>query len=429
MALSDFGIVTKSLTTRLFSTVTTALMVAVAVSMLLVILSMRDAGESAFDRGTGNVDILITRDNSPLTSVLNSMFYANVPPRPIEWSKYLELARSQPFEFAIPVATGDTYRGAVPVVATTREFFELFEPAPGVGWTVAEGELFDANFEVVVGARAARETGLRVGDDIVLTHGSGEGAHVHTEFVYEVVGILGPTGGPHDRALYTDLDSTWILHAHDRRLIEHEAGPRNEPMSITTKEDLVEADRLITGIYTKVITRPGRSVSASLAPVFVALRSDPSIIVAQPADEVRKLFAIVSNVDQILIGMAAVVMVSSAIGILLAMYNSMAARRRQIAVLRVLGCSRGRMFGLVLTESTMLGLLGAAAGVVLSVIGAAVVAGVLKARLGLVIDPTIGLRPAIIVAGSAVVLAALAGAVPAAMAYRTSVARSLRPMG
>jgi putative ABC transport system permease protein len=241
---------------------------------------------------------------------------------------------------------------------------------------------------VVVGARAARETGLRVGDDIVLTHGSGEGAHVHTEFVYEVVGVLGPTGGPHDRALYTDLDSTWILHAHDRRLIEHEAGPRNEPMSITTEEDL-----------------------------------------AQPADEVRKLFAIVSNVDQILIGMAAVVMVSSAIGILLAMYNSMAARRRQIAVLRVLGCSRGRMFGLVLTESTMLGLLGAAAGVVLSVIGAAVVAGVLKARLGLVIDPTIGLRPAIIVAGSAVVLAALAGAVPAAMAYRTSVARSLRPMG
>ena len=57
------------------------------------------------------------------------------------------------------------------------------------------------------------------------------------------------------------------------------------------------------------------------------------------------------NIEDILLAMAVVVMISSGIAIMLALYNSMEQRRRQIAVLRVLGSSRGRIFGLIVTES------------------------------------------------------------------------------
>ena len=78
------------------------------------------------------------------------------------------------------------------------------------------------------------------------------------------------------------------------------------------------------------------------------LRRDTSITVASPSNQVDRLFAIVGNVDRLLIAMAWVVLVSSGIGILLALWNSMEQRRRQIAILRVLGCSRacGRTYSL-----------------------------------------------------------------------------------
>ncbi len=420
MTLSDFTIVRRSLAARSFASATTIATVAVAVALLLVLLGMKDAGRQAFSRGTGNVELLISRDASPLVSVLNGMFYADAPRRPIPMGDYARISSVQPFEFAVPIAVGDTYRG-LPVVATTREYFTAFQPAPDEVWTLAEGELFERSFEIVAGARAAEASGIRIGDTVALTHGSGEGAHVHDEYAFTVTGILAPTRTVHDRALFTDLESSWILHAHDRRLADGAD-------DLTTREDLLATDMLVTGIYAKVIARRGSATSAVLPSVFAALRADPTITVASPADEIGKLFAIVSGVDRILLGMAGVVMLSSAVSIMLAVYASTEQRRRQIAILRVLGSSRGRIFGLVVTESALLGLAGAILGVALGLGGSIVVSSILQERYGLVIEPSYDPRWILLVVAGAIVLACVAGLVPAMKAYRIPVVRHLRPI-
>ncbi len=437
MAMTDLTIIRRSMTSRMFSTVTTIITVAVAVGLMLTLLSMRDAGERAFERGAGNMHLLISRDSSPLVSVLNGIFYANAPSRPIRWDEYQRLTSPDsptalPIEWAVPVQMGDSYR-SMPVLATNEDFFTLFKPDPEIGWSLAEGRSFEKELEVVVGAAAARRTGLGVGDTIYLTHGvgrasSGEGGaqpapHEHREFRFTVVGILKPTGASHDRALFINLESAWILHAHDRRLREN---PRS---GTTTAADLTDSDRLITGIYLRVLTREGQSASAVLPMVFSRLRADPSITVAAPSDQIRNLFTIVGSIDQIFVAMAAVVMVSSGIAIMLALYNSMEQRRRQIAVLRVLGCSRVRVFGLVVTESTILGMFGAISGLVLCLIGSRIVSVVMRERLGLVVEPILPVEAAVLVCAGAVALAALAGLAPAVMAYRTAVAKNLRPIG
>lgn len=427
MALTDFTIIRRSMTARLFSTATTIITVAVAVALMLVLLSMRDAGARAFERGSGNMHLIVSRDTSPLVSVLNGVFYANAPARPIAWQEYEKLAASLPLEFAVPVQLGDSYRG-LPVLATTPDFFTRFRPDASTPWILADGAFFSRELEIVVGAVAARHSGLRVGDVVFVTHGVGRAAagaepHIHKEFPFKVVGVLKPTGSAHDRALFTNLDSSWLLHAFDRRLTEDPKAP------VPTLADLESRDRLITGIYMRVITREGQETSAVLPQVFSILRADPTLTAAAPADQIKRLFAIVSNIDQVFLAMAAVVMVSSGIAIMLALYNSMEQRRRQIAVLRVLGCSRPRVFALVVTESAILGLLGAAAGAALALVGGLMVASVMKQRLGLVIEPGIPAEIALIVILATVALASAAGIVPAVMAYRTSVARNLRPIG
>ncbi|XOV75243.1 MAG: hypothetical protein ACFHWZ_17730 [Phycisphaerales bacterium] len=62
MALTDFAIIRRSMFGRMFSTVTTVLTVAVAVALMLTLLSLRDSGRQAFERGTGNMDFLISRN-------------------------------------------------------------------------------------------------------------------------------------------------------------------------------------------------------------------------------------------------------------------------------------------------------------------------------------------------------------------------------
>ena len=442
MAMSDWTIICRSMTSRRFSTVTTIITVAVAVGLMLTLLSMRDSGRKAFERGTGNMHLLISNDSSPLVSVLNGIFYANAPARPIPWSTFNQLVSTFPHEYAIPTQQGDSYLG-LPVMATSTEFFSKFSPdanydpskpkekQAGSPWRLAAGRFFERPFEVVLGAKAAEESGAEVGDVIELSHGmktrrnqdSPAEHHTHSDFPYTVVGILELTGSSHDRAVFTDLNSTWIIHAHERR-------HRDDPTSpSTTQADLTDADRKITGIYLRLPTREGSNISPLLPTVAAKLRADPSITVAQPTKEIKSLFEIVSSIDQILLAMASAVMVSSGIAIMLALYNSMEQRRRQIAVLRVLGCSKPRIFGLIVTESAIIGLIGAFAGFGLAFVGSRVVAVAMKHRLGLVIDPTFDPKATAGVLLASLVLASAAGVVPALMAYRTPVAKNLRPIG
>lgn len=458
--MNDLTIVIRSMRARMFSTCTTIAMVAVAVALILVLLTLQQSGRRAFERGTGNMHLLVSGDASPLVAVLNSVFYANPPRRPLTWAQYESLQRVAPFEYAVPVQYGDSYRN-LPVLATTRAFFDAFQPNPGEKWELAQGRYFEKPFEVVAGAAAARAAGLKVGDVIQLAHGAPQSRltgnpdasmpHVHGKFDYNVVGILKPTGGSHDRALMTDLTSAWIIHAYDRRERAAGTGRERAPAKAApakddhahdphghdhasaqvgpplTEADLTEEDRLITGVYLRLITRGGSDTPGNLPAVFDRFRRDPTLTVAQPKQEIDTLFRIVGGMNRVFLAIAACVLVSSAISILLALYNSMEQRRQQIAILRVLGASRVRVFGLVTAESILIGLLGSICGMALALVGAGLASEWLRTQVGVSIATVIQPRVAVGVLLVTVLLAALAGLIPAVRAYMTPVAKNLRP--
>ncbi|MSR18371.1 MAG: ABC transporter permease [Phycisphaerales bacterium] len=430
--MSWLSFIIRSLRLRAFSSCVTTLMVGVSVAILLVLLSMRSSAQQSFRRGTGNMHLLVSADASPLVAVLNGVFYANPPANPLLWQQFQSLKESFPWEWCIPTQLGDSYRGA-PVMATTTEFFSRFQPAVGESWQFAEGVPFASNFQVVAGAQAARDFGLHLGDRIALTHGawSGEGGHEHADHLYEVVGVLAPTASAHDRALFTDLESTWIIHAEDRAEREHDDHVDHDghDHAHVDAHDLTDEDRKITGAMLRLPTRPGRDATAAMQGQFDRLRRDTSITVAMPADQVDKLFRIVGDIDSLFIALGIAVLLSSSVAILLALYNSMDLRRRQVAIIRVLGASQMRVFMLILSESALIGLAGSAAGLAMAHFAAMAAADALRAKVGLVIDPTLEAGTLAAVTGGAIALACLAGVIPAARAYRTSVADNLRPLG
>jgi putative ABC transport system permease protein len=464
--MTDLRLILKSLMARATSTAVTCLLIAIAVALLLSMLSLREAGRRSFTRGVGNAHLVVSGDSSPLVAVLNGLFYANPPRAALPESKVIEITTSFPWAWAIPTQLGDSFRG-FPVIATTPQFLKDFEPAPGEPWVFADGRNIERPFEVVLASGVARATGLGIGDRLHLTHGMGVGGspppraparqesqvasvpgpmidevtevtevmeddhhghvhadggeHVHDEVVFEVVGVLAPSGTHHDRLVITELQGAWFIHAIDRR----ELAGRPAPGSV---EQLEEADRLITGILLRTPVRAGRSSAAILQGAFDRLRRDPSITVASPSTQVDRLFGIVASLDAVFIALGAGILLSGVISVMLVLWNSMELRRRQIAVLRVLGCPQRRILGLVLTESAIIGLVGAIAGGLLAVGGASLAAGLLAIRTGVVVSPNVDPKAAVLIAAGTVALAALAGVAPAIKAYRTPVADNLRPL-
>ena len=125
--MNDFTIIRRSLAARKLSTIFTSLSVAVAVALMLVLLMMRDSGRAAFERGSGNMHLLLSADSDPLTAILNSVFLAAPPRRPIEHAKFEQLATRAPWEFFIPTQIGDSYQG-LPVFATRASFLQSSSP-------------------------------------------------------------------------------------------------------------------------------------------------------------------------------------------------------------------------------------------------------------------------------------------------------------
>jgi putative ABC transport system permease protein len=396
-------------------------LVAISVAVLLTLLSLREAGLKSFRRGLGNAHLVLSAEGSPLSTVLNAIFYVHPPRNAIPMSVVEEISASFPWAWAIPTQLGDSYVG-FPVLAVGEGYFENVEPVAGHPWALARGAWPTSPFHVVLGSEVARRTQLLIGDHIHLSHGSQEDGHVHEEMSFDVVGILAPSQSQHDRVVFSSLEGSWLIHAIDRR---HAAG-LEEPK---TPEDLLEEDRLVTGVLLRLPTRANRSSSAALQQMHDVLRRDDRVTVASPAAQIDRLWTIISGIDVIFLAMAGAVLVSSCIAIMLSLWTSMELRRRQLAILRVLGASKGRVLGLVLSESLVMGFIGAAAGIGLAWAGGFAAAAALQVRTGVRIEPHLDLRYTLAVAAAAVILAALAGVGPAIRAYRTNVAHHLRPLG
>ncbi|MBR9988818.1 MAG: FtsX-like permease family protein, partial [Gemmatimonadetes bacterium] len=113
------------------------------------------------------------------------------------------------------------------------------------------------------------------------------------------------------------------------------------------------------------------------------------------------------------------------IGMLLSLYSSLEARRREMAILRAVGAGAPRIFALLVLESGMLGLAGALAGVALIYAALALLKGFVESTFGLYLPIQPPTTTAYMYLVAVVVASFLIGLVPAIKAYRNSLVDGL----
>jgi putative ABC transport system permease protein len=369
------------------------------ISLLLLVSTQL---QERMGRDARGIDLVVGAKGSPMQLILSSIYHLDIPTGNIalDEADALVEGRKQLIRKAIPLALGDSYRG-FRIVGTNHDYPAHF------GAQVAAGRLWERSMEAVIGAEVAARTGLGVGSSFTGVHGFEDGGGHHGEHPYPVVGVLARTGTVLDRLILTGVQSVWDVHA-----TAHTA-PGQKPVPLEREEKEITA----------LLIQYASPLAVMQLPRFVNVQTDMQA--ASPAVESARLFTILGVGFDVIRAFAVVLIAAAALSVFVALYNALRERRYDLSIMRMLGASRRKLLALTLVEGMLLSLLGTVLGMLLGHAFTQVLGMMLSAGQQVEISGWYWVNEELWLLALALGVGMLSALVPAMMAYRTDIARSL----
>lgn len=437
------------------------LLLAAGVSIILITLLTTTQLDEKFKNNVKDVDFVVGAKGSRLQLILCNIFQVDNPTGNIKYAK-ANAIKMHPFvERAIPLSIGDNYQ-TYRIVGTTEEYIDLYNGE------ISEGRIWEEPMEAVIGSGIADKFHLQIGDKFAGGHGLGESTHVHDDMMYEVVGILATSNTVMDNLLLTSLESVWVVHAGESHQAKGSLEIKTmDDLDSTDKEhimtleefkaqndsaDLVEEvvveeveeehdhahehhvkinydslialinplDREITGMLIQV--KEGGKAKLS---VQGTINTYEGMMAADVAIEMQQLKEIMSPATGVMEMLAYVIMIIAAVSMFVAMFNSLKDRQYEIALMRVMGSSAGKVFLSILLEGVYLAILGFGLGWLLSHLGMQVFSGYLTEEYHYDFSGWVFLPTEIYIFIGALVIGIVAAIYPAFKAYSTDISETL----
>ena len=440
----------KSIRQRALASSLTALSVALGVTLMVSVLVIHGIVDRMFSQSATGYDLIIGPKGGRLQLVLNTVYRVSQPIENLPYRFFREIKDDARIDVAIPMALGDvTEKNGFPIVGTVPQYFTV-EYMPGKKFRAsAEGRLLREPLDAIIGSAVARKNKWEIGSKLKLVHG-GTDDHIHDE-EFTVVSVLAPTGTPNDKTVFIHLDGFYMMEGHDKPLDEAlkrlmEFYPDDE--SIRTKlsqlgeaapqddqhahghghhhHDVPEEQKEVTAILLQMKGKTDFQRVARMVSLSSELNEGVKAQAVNPVIEIKWLMDnVVGNVRTMIVLLTALIIAVSGVSIFVSIYNSMADRRREIAIMRALGASRQTVFSIVLAESALLCISGGVLGLLLGHGLVFVASPIVEARSGLLLDPFAFEPLELVLFPVLIVLASLIGFIPGLTAYRTDVAKTL----
>ena len=388
----------RSLRQHSLASALTALSLALGAALTVGVLLLAHRARGAFEETALGVQILVAGNKgSRVDALLGTLYHTGRAPGRVALA-YVEQLRADPrVDYAIPVATGDSV-GGLPLVGTTGDLLDRFEPRPGQRFRLT-GERFDDGPRFAV---AGASTGLAIGAKFTPSHGGAAGDATHAHEKFTVVGTLAPTGTAHDRVIWIALEDFLQLRGH-------------KGLDRGVEVPAVSAALLRTTSGSPMI----------IEPLIKEINDGTEAQAIRPLIVVTELLGLFGTARRILVWVAGLVMLVAIVSVAVSLYNTMASRSRDLAVLRALGAPRARLLALVVLEAAILCVVGTVAGVVMGHGLTTLAAPWVEATAGVRLESGLMLptEPLFVLAMAAA--GSIAGLLPALRAYRVDVARNL----
>lgn len=397
----------------------TLIAIALSVALLLGVERVRRDARESFSQSVSGTDLVIGARTSPVQLMLFSVFRIGDPTNNVRWESYQKIAAHPMVSWAIPLSLGDSHRG-YSVVGTSDAYFDHFRYSGSENLRFAGGKRFASVFEAVLGADVAERFGYRLGQRIVLNHGSGDVSLTeHGDKPFTVVGILSRTGTPVDRSVHVPLEAIEAIH------LDWQGGAPIPgvaiPAEYVSKFDL--KPKAITAMLVGLKSRAG----VFRMQRYVNEYPDEALLAVLPGVALDQLWQVVGMAERVLLAVSAMVVAVGLAGLVAVVLAGLNERRRELAILRSVGARPRDICVLLMTEAVGMTLVGALLGVLILSVLTAVLAPVAAARYGLIIEPRLIDSGELVLLASVVAVGVLASLIPGYRAYRLSLADGLTP--
>ena len=430
----------QSLRYRMSGVLLTILSVALSVFVLLGVEHVRQETRSGFASTVSGVDLIVGARTGDINLLLLSVFRIGNATANVTWDAVEAISEEERVSWVVPISLGDSHKN-FRVVGTTEEFFERYKYGGGQPLDFIEGQKFNREAEVVLGAQVAVELSYGLGDSLILSHGMADVSFSHHDQVpIEVVGVLERTGTPVDNALFVNLETIEAIHAdeeeheheeahHDEH--EHEEAHHDEHEHEEAHHDEHEHEEAHhdeheghshppLGTVTALLVGLESQIATLQVQRWINEYAEEPLLAILPGVALTQLWELVGNVENVLRGISILVFISSLLGLNAMLLASMRERRREIDILRSIGAPSLFILALLVIESLLI----VTVGVVIALAGLltmiTLINTVLVTELGILLSLDILYSSSLIALGLIYLTALLLSLWPAFQAYSAS---------
>ena len=343
----------KSILNRKFTSGLTLFSICISVFLLLGVDTVRKEAKHSFTNTISGTDLLVGARSGSVQLLLYSVFRIGNATNNIGWESYEKISSHKSVAWSIPISLGDSHKG-YRVMGTTQDYFKHYRFANDQALAFQSGKPFAGVYDAVIGAEVAEKLGYKLGDQLTLAHGVYDTEFArHDDKPFVLSGIIKRTGTPVDRTIHVSLQGIEALH------VDWKSGTRSrEGVSAQQALEMDLEPKQITafmlGLNSKLdIFRVQRAINN--------YKKEPMLAIL-PGLALGELWQLIGVAEKALLIIAAFVLLNSFVGLLTVILASLNERRREIAILRSLGCRPNQIFVLLASESLLFAILGCVLG-------------------------------------------------------------------
>jgi putative ABC transport system permease protein len=392
-----FKLAIRSILHKPLNALMSFVLLASGVALISLLLVLQEQFENRFSKNMEGIDQVMGAKGSPLQLILSAVYQIDAPTGNINYSQ-AKRWMDHPFnQKAIPLSYGDNYNG-FRIIGSNHDYIKHFDAE------LAEGKMFENDFEVVIGSTVAAQTGLKLNDDFHSLHGSAETGEAHDHHHFLVTGILQPKGSLIDHLIICNLESYWLLHEHE--------GEDEDSLEVKEKQ------------ITAVLFKFKNKMAAIQWPRMVSENSDMQL--ASPAIEVNRLFTLFGIGIEVINYLGWGILLMACLSIFIGLYNNLKERKYELAIMRVSGGGRSFLLALLCLESFIITISGYLAGTLVARFALYFISKASEMQFKIEFDPFAFIwEKEIIIFLLALFIGLIAALVPALKAYHLNISDTL----
>ena len=404
----------RSLLNRKLTVLLTVFSIAVSVMLILSVEKVRQDAKLSFANTISGTDLIVGARSGSVQLLLYSVFRIGNATNNISWKSYRSLIGRNDVKWTIPISLGDSHRG-FRVMGTNQAYFQYYRYGQNRVLNFNQGKPFDDVFDAVLGAEVAATLDYNINEQIVIDHGIGKGSFTsHKDKPFRIVGILKRTGTPVDRTVHVSLGGITAIH------VDWEKGKR-VPGMVIDAEMVRNMDLTPRSITAVLIGLKSRLSAFKALRDINNFRGEPLLAIL-PGVALQELWGLMGTAEVALSAVSILVVVGALFGMLTMLLANLNVRRREMAILRSIGAQPLHVATMFVVEAIFIAGVSCLIGLIMFYIGMLIFQPIIEVRFGLFMPISYPSLSECLLLLSVMAGAAIAGLVPAIMAYRRSVA-------